>query len=134
MKLNNITEISPDDYKSEDRQTVGQLAEIVNPFMQQLVEIMDKRIDFENRVENLIQIEMTVDAAGVPLLNNKINTNKSRVRGLQVIAAFNTTNASLTATEQPFISFGQLSGGFVQVSKITGLPANQKFQLNVIVY
>ena len=84
MKLNNITEISPDDYKSEDRQTVSQLAEIVNPFMQQLVEIMDKRIDFENRVENLIQIEMTVDADGVPLLNNKINTNKSRVcRALQ---------------------------------------------------
>jgi len=134
MKLNNVTELRPDDFAQEDRRAVEQIAGILNPFMQQLVEIMDKRIDFENRVENYLEIEMTVDSSGIPVLNNKISTGKTYVRGLPVINAYSTVNATITPTEQPFISFTQLSNGFVQVNKITGLPANQKFRLNIIVY
>ncbi len=134
MKLNNVTEISVDDFAKDDRKTVGQLAQILNPFMQQVAEIVDERIDFDNRVENFLEIEMTVDASGAPVLNDKISTGKTRVRGLAVIAAFNTANASLTATSQPFISFLQQADGFVQVLNISGLVANQKFRLNIIVY
>jgi len=134
MKLNNVTEIRPDDFDKEDRKTIGQLAGIINPFMQQLVEILDKRVDFENRVENYIEVDMTVDESGVPVLNNKISTGKTNVRGLPVINAYSTVNATITPTEQPFISFTQLAEGFVQVNKITGIPANEKFRLNIIVY
>ena len=102
--------------------------------MQQVVELADKRGSFDNRVENFLTVEFTVDASGVPILNNKINTNKTKANGFTVVAAFNTTDASVNATEQPFISYVQLAGGFVQVNKITGLPANQKFRLNIIVY
>lgn len=134
MKLNNVTDIRPDDFEKEDRNTVGQLAEIINPFMQQVKEITDSRIDYDNRVENFLQIEMTVDAEGVPVLNNKIRTNKTSSNGFTVVAAFNLTNSSVAVTGQPFIVYTQLSGGFVQVSKITNLPANQKFRLNVIAH
>jgi len=134
MKINNVTEISAGDFEKDSRQTVGQLGEILNPFMQQVVELMDKRVGFDNRVENFLSVEFTVDSAGVPLLNNKIKTGKTKANGFSVIAAFNTDNASITATEQPFISFLQLAGGFVEVKKITGLPANQKYLLNIIVY
>ena len=134
MKINNVTEIRPDDFKQEDRETIGQIADILNPFMQQVVEINDGRIDYENRVENFIQVEFTVDANGTPLLNNKIRTDKPSSRGFGVIAAFNLTTTNIYPTGQPFIVFTQLSGGFVQVNKITNLPANQKFRLNVIAY
>ena len=134
MKINNTTQIRGDDFSQEDRDLAERMGNILNPFMQQVVEINDGRIDFENRVENLIRIEMTVDANGVPLLNNKINTGKSNIRGFQVIAAFNVTNASISASSQPFISYTPIGNGLVQVSKISGLPANQKFQLNVVVY
>ena len=134
MKLNNVTELSSEDFEEDHRNTVSKIAEIINPFMQQLVEIMDKRVDFENKVENYLEIEMTVDEFGVPVLNNKISTGKTYVRGLPIINAYSTVNASITPTEQPFISFTQLADGFVQVNKITGLPGNQKFRLNIIVY
>ena len=71
----------------------GQLGSVLNPFMQQVVEIMDSRVDFENRVENYREIEMTVDANGVPVLNDKIKTGKTFIRGIQVIAAFNLTSS-----------------------------------------
>jgi len=134
MKLNNVTELRPDDFEKEDRATVGQIAEILNPFMQQVVEIVDSRIDFENKVENYLEIEMTVDSDGKPILNNKIATGKTYVRGTDIVAAFNTVNASQYATAKPFISFTQLPDQFIQVDNISGLRANQKFRLNIIIY
>lgn len=133
MKINNTTPLNAGDFKQEDRDSAERIGNIVNPFMQQVVELADGRIDFENRVENLIVVEFTVDANGTPLLNNKMNTGKSSIRGFQVISAFSTSTTT-TATSQPFISYTPLGNGLVQVNKISGLPANVKFRLNVIVY
>lgn len=133
MKINNTTPLNTGDFKQEDRDSAERIGNIINPFMQQVVELADGRIDFENRVENLIVVEFTVDATGTPLLNNKMNTGKSSIRGFQVISAFSTSTVT-TATSQPFISYTPLGNGLVQVNKISGLPANVKFRLNVIVY
>ena len=132
MKLNNVTQINEEDFDKDDQNVAGKIGNILNPFMQQLVEIADGRIDFENRVENYREIEMTVDANGVPTLNDKIKTGKGSIRGITVIAAFNLTNSSGYATQQPWISYQPISGGIIQVSKITGLLPNQKYRLNVI--
>jgi len=134
MKINNITEIRPDDFDQDTRKTISQLAEILNPFMQQVVEVNDNRIDYENRVENLINIEITVDSSGVPTLNNKVKTGITSSRGFSVIAAFNLTTVNVYPTGVPFILYTQLSGGFIQVNKITNLPANQKFKLTIIAH
>lgn len=134
MKINNVTQIKAEDFSKDDQQMAEQLALVLNPFMQQVVEIMDERLDFENRVENFIQIEMTVSSSGTPILNDKISTGKGRIRGLQVVAAFNLSNVSGFPTQSPFISYSVLGGGVIQVNNITGLRANEKYQLNIIVY
>jgi hypothetical protein len=102
--------------------------------MQEVVELSDERIDFENRVEVLKTVEFTVDANGKPILNNKIATGKSNVRGFSVISAFNLTNPNTYPIQQPFISYTILSSGFVQVNNIRGLQANNKYRLTLIVY
>lgn len=135
MKLYNVTEIRAEDYNQEDQQTISKLGNVLNPFMQQVVELADGRIDFENLDINIRSFEITVDADGVPTLNNKIQTGKSSVRGFNVISSTNTTNLAVTATAQPYIaSYTILGGGLVQINKITGLVANNKFRLNVIIY
>lgn len=134
MKINNTTQIRAEGFAEEDRDSAERMGNILNPFMQQVVELSDGRIDFENRVENLIQFDMTVNASGVPLLNNKVNTSKGNIRGFQVIAAFNVANPNIPATSQPFITYNPIGNGLVQISNISGLPANQKFSLRVIVY
>lgn len=131
MKLNNVTEIRSEDFENDFKQLASQLGNILNPFMQQVVEIMDGRIDFENRVENFIQVEFTLDANGIPLETNKINTGKSNIRGFQVVSAFNLTNNTVFPTSQPFINYTPLGGTLVQINKITGLPAGNKFRLNI---
>jgi len=134
MKINNVTEIRPDDFPDDDRETIGQLAEILNPFMQQVQEVMDERIDFDNRVERLLQVDMTVGSTGIPVLNSKITTGKSRVNGFQVINTYNLDKPNIHPTEQPYIVYNPLSGGLVEVIKITNLPANNKIRLTIIVY
>jgi len=134
MKINNVTQIKAEDFPEDAQQMAEQLALVLNPFMQQVVEITDNRLDFENRVENFRQVTFKVDSAGKPILNNKINVGKTGVRGIQVIAAFNQDNISGFATQQPFISFQAISGGFVQVNNISGLRPNETYLLNLIIY
>lgn len=134
MKINNTTQIRADDFSDDDKRMAEQLGNILNPFMQQVVELSDGRIDFENRVENIVKTTFTVDTNGTPLLNNKLNTGKASVRGFQVIDARSSQNTSITATAQPFISFTNIGSGVVQVNKITGLPANSEMILTIIVY
>lgn len=134
MRLNNSTQIKSEDYDGEYQALIDQLAETLNPFMQEVVELADERIDFENRVEVLITITLTVDESGIPTLNDKVNTGKTGIRGTQVISAFNLTNNTIYPTSQPFISYRILSGGVIQILNITGLPANNRFQLNLVIY
>lgn len=134
MKINNVTQIRSDDFEDDHKRMAEQLGNILNPFMQQVVELSDGRVDFENKVESYIEIEMTVDSEGTPVLNNRIATGKSFVRGFHIIDAYGASNASIGATGSPFIVFSRLASGFVEVSKITGLPANTRMRLNVIVY
>ena len=134
MKINNITQIKAEDFPEDAQQMAEQLGLVLNPFMQQVVEINDNRLDFENRVENFRQVEMTVDATGKPVLNNKINVGKTGIRGISIIAAFNQTNVAGFPTQQPFISYTVLSGSTIEVKNISGLLPNQKYLLNMVIY
>jgi len=134
MKIVNNPQIRSEDFKEEDQDTISTLAGVLNPFLQEVVDFADKRIDFDNRVENLITIEMTVDSTGTPVLNDKVNVRKSNVRGISVINAINMTNRQIYPSGQPFISFNPLGGTAIQITNITGLPENNKFRLTMVVY
>ena len=134
MKLSNINQVRSEDYSEDYEDLVDQLGETLNPFMQEVYELSENRIDFENRVEVLKSIEITVDANGKPTLNDKVNTGKSSINGTHVIRAINLTNTSIYPTTAPFISFTPLGSGLVRIDHISGLPANSKFSLNIVFY
>lgn len=135
MKLYNVSQIKAEDYPEEIRPTIERLGNILNPFMQQVVELADGRIDFENTVNNVKTFEITVDSDGKPTLNNKLQTGKSSIRGFQVINDVNLTNAALTLDEQPYVSsYVVLGNGLIQINKITGLVANNKYRLTLVIY
>ena len=134
MKLNNVRQIRAEDFEDDLQQPMGQLGAILNSFMQEVVELSNGRIDFENRVETIKTVEMTVDSNGVPVLNNKINTGKSSVRGTKVIRDINLTNPNNFPTEAPYINYTQLTGTTIQVNRITGLRPNEKYQLTIVFY
>lgn len=135
MKLYNVSEIKAEDYPEEVRSTVERLGNILNPFMQQVVELADGRISDENTTTVTKTFEVTVDVTGKPTLNNKLQTGKSSIIGFQVINDVNLTNAALTVDEQPYIaSYTRLGNGLVQINKITGLLPNNKYRLTLRIF
>ena len=135
MKLNNTRQIRAEDFDDEYNQLTSQLGSILNSFMQEVVELSDGRIDFENRIETLKTFEVTVNESGVPVQAPfKVNVEKSGIRGLQVIRAYNLTNPTGYATGQPFINYVPVGGTLIQVQNITNLRPNEKYQITIITY
>ena len=55
-KLNNVQRIRPEDFPEEySTVVIEQLGAILNQFMQQVVNLSDNNIDFDNLDQNIIQ-------------------------------------------------------------------------------
>jgi hypothetical protein len=134
MKLNNITQIRAEDFDPELQETMEQLGTVLNTFMQQVVELADGRVDFENRVESIIQFEVTVDSSGNPIQNNKVKTKNSSIRGFDVIRAYNLTNSNIYPTQKPFVNYKEVGSGVIEMQNIVGLQSDNKYLLTAIVY
>ena len=134
MKLNNPRSIRAEDFEETLQQPMGQVGGIINPFMQEVVELADGRIDFENTVFEVKSVEFQVDSDGIPQLNNKIRTSVPRPRGTQVINDLNLTKLTNYPTSQPYINTSVVGTGILQVNKITGLVAGDKYRLTIIIY
>jgi len=133
-RLSNVRRIIAEDFPEESRETISRLGGILNYFMEEVVELSNGNVDFENLNQEIRTIEVEVDGDGVPKLNNKVLVNKTNPQGLQVIRAINLTNNAIFATAQPFINFTPQGNGVLTINNITGLPADNKFFLAFIVY
>lgn len=134
MKLNNPRSIRAEDFEKDLQQPMSQVGTVLNPFMQEVVELADGRIDFENTVFEIKVIEFKVDSKGTPILNNKISTSVTRPRGTQIINDFNLTNPTNYPTSAPYMSTTTAGNGLLQVNRITGLVPNDNYRLTVIIY
>lgn len=132
-KISNYRRISSSDYTGEAAQTVDQLSQSLNPFMREVTDAINGGLDFDNLSQNIIEFEITVDDSGNPQ-TKQVNFGKINAIGTEVINARNVTNPSIYPTSKPFISFTRTGSNVVTVNNISGLPANQKFLLTVIVY
>lgn len=134
-KLNNTRQIRSEDFDQEYADLISRLGSILNSFMQEVVELSDERIDFENRVENIVTFNIKVDANGNPIQAPfKLNTGKSGIRGIQVIRAYNLNRANIYPTQQPFINFVPNSSNLITIQNVLGLSANDNWQITAIIY
>ena len=135
MKVNNVRQIRAEDFEDDYAQLTSQLGTILNSFMQEVAELSDGRIDFENKVETIKTFDITVDSNGLPTQSPfRLNTNKSNIRGMHVIRAINITNSISYPESAPFITWKPIGGTLVEIQHITGLSANNKYKLTVITY
>lgn len=135
MKLNNTRQIRAEDFDDEYSQLVAQLGSILNSFMQEVVELSDERIDFENRVENLITFNIRVDSTGKPVQAPfNVNAGKSGIKGIQVIRAINLTKSGTYPVATPFVNFVPVGGELIRVDSLLGLTANDNWQITAVIY
>jgi len=134
MKLNNTRQIRAEDFDAEYEQLTSQLGAILNSFMQEVVELSDNRVDFENKVENIRDFEISVGESGVPISEFNINLSKGNIRGIEVVRVINSSNPNALLTGAPFILWTSIGGTSVRINQITGLIPNNTYILTIITY
>lgn len=135
MRLYNNTKINASDYPEETQQTMDQFGELYNLFVDEVENILNKNIDFENLNQEMLTIDVQVNDKGIPTLGGRINLpTKPQPKGMQVIRAINLTNTSKYVNSHPFISYVPQGTGIISLLNITGLDAGDKYRITIIIY
>ena len=131
MKVTNLKRIVKEDFTKDNQALIEKLSFIINPMIEQLVSVLDHNIDFDNLNQQFIQVTTTVGGDGAPTPQLEIKyTLKSKLKGIICTSAQNTTDATLL-TGAPFLAY-TTDGSIIKISQITGLAANKKYNLSLI--
>lgn len=133
-RVDGIQRLKREDFDEKDRGLIDKLGNILNPFLEQIQDAFNKNITDENLREETKSLIVTVDGTGVPTTQTLFKNNLiSKLQGTQVIKAENLTDGTITPTSQPFIFYSENSN-IVNILKITGLQASNKYKLTVKTY
>lgn len=134
MRRLDIKRIIKEDFPSDQQELVDKLAYPINSGFEQIQRGLDGQLDFSNFNQEIISLDVTVNASGIPtVLTQYRSTLKSSVIGNQVIAAANQTVPQNSPTGTPFITFAQ-NNTQIRVNKITNLQPNERYILTLISY
>ncbi len=123
-----------EDFPEKERESVGKIANSINPFAEDILECLNNNLSMEDNLAAAQRSVTVTTSSGVPTAALTIPTGlTSACAGTQVIKALNKTTATNSPTSQPFITFTN-EGGFIKISKITGLQDNEKYVLTVILW
>jgi hypothetical protein len=116
--------IKVDDFPKEMRPAMERLGNVYNFFAEQVTNVINGNIDFENMNRSLVTISVTVGSNGVPL-------NTTRFTADTGIIGINVINSSANVTSTPFIRFTPDGTGVYTINQVTGLVANTEYSLTV---
>jgi hypothetical protein len=130
MQLSNARRIVVEDFKQEDRESVGKLAEIINPFIDEVTELSQGNVGIENLTRNFVKIDITVDANGKPMGVSQIQTGLTSYTGKNIIDVQSLSGGD-NVVSTPYLDCSPSGTGLVKINKITGLPAGKKVRVTI---
>lgn len=134
MKLPLAKKITLDQVPNELQGFVSTLSFILNPFMSNVVDLLNGRLGFENFDSRLAIIDVKTDANGNIMGIIDINTGLGRVPAGQIcVNVVDSTNSNKipNITGTPFVLYTPLSGGNIRISKILNLGSNANYTLTI---
>lgn len=126
-RIPDLRNIKQEDFDKKDQALVQKLAFPINNFMQQVVSVLKKGIDFNNLNQQIFVITTSVDATGVPVTQLQFkNALTTKVIGMICINAINKSTTQRVPISTPFFTWSA-NANLLTISNITGLgiPAGQ---------
>jgi hypothetical protein len=135
MKINTFKRIIKEEFKEDQREMIDKIAYAVNPFAEEVIKALSNNLTVaDNLAQKFRDVTVEVDATGAPkqplLFKTNLTTN---CQGIITMKATNLTNPTTYPTGYPFLSFTELNN-ILTINNITGLPANNKFTLRLLLY
>lgn len=111
---------------------IQKLSVTINNGFENLYNALQQNVSLGDNIACTVkQVTVTVDSTGTPTTTSSFSvTTTGTLTGLTVMAAANQTTPTVYPTGTPFITFTQNSQ-LITITNITGLPANNSFQLTV---
>ena len=133
-KITNFQSLVKENFPSKYSDLLDVIGTPFNNLGQQVVNLLNNNqvTVTDNLNMQYKTLTVTVDSNGKPLQSlTYLSTLSTKTQGLIVVSAVNLTNSTVYPTGQPFCSWADNSKT-VTISNITGLPANNQFQLTVL--
>lgn len=130
-QISNTRRIIVEDFAQEDRDAVAKLSSTLNPFMDEIIDVLRNNLDYENLNRSKIVFDVVVDATGKPNINTQINTGLSSFSGKHIIDVAGVNSASDVVISTPYLDCTYQGNGIVRINRVLGLPASKKMRVTV---
>jgi hypothetical protein len=132
-KLSDIRRIIPEDV--DDKSTPVEIVETVagsyNEFADEIYEVINGRLDFENLAREKITLEITFDSSGNPISTTRFKTNLSFVSMIHLGNILNVSNTAARLTQAPYVNWSYEGGGIVKINYGVGFLSGNKYRLTL---
>lgn len=130
-KLSDIRRIIPEDV--DDDSTATEIVEVIadsyNEFSDEVYQVINGELDFDNLARAKINLDITFDANGIPNGNALINSGLTTVTMIHIGKAQNITNSATKFTQAPYIDWSYQGNGVVKINYGIGFSAGVKYRL-----
>lgn len=134
VSLNFLKKLIKEDFNKKDQDLIGKLAFIINPAIQQLINVLNNGLTLSNLATQIKTISIQVDATGTPTSSlSFISTLSTQCSMIQVGRVLNLTNSAVYPSGGVLISFIE-SGDNIQIQNITGLSPGYTWQITLVAY
>ena len=128
--IDTVKRIIADEFKAEDREVAERIGNIYNYFAEQVTNVLNGNVDYENLKQNIMQLTVSVNSAGNHVKKTQFSANIG-LRGTSVVNALNLVNSANYLNGQPFITWSTNGAGIYTINNITGLRPNEEYRLTI---
>ncbi|PCI45890.1 MAG: hypothetical protein COB41_00435 [Proteobacteria bacterium] len=133
-RVPDIKRLRKEDFDSEYQPMMERVAYSVNTFMEQVISVLNKNVDFNNLNQQVVSYNISLDSSGTVINAPNIKTNlKSKPAGVLCISASNVNDPNIFPISQPFVNIGIINSTTVSVQNISGLQADSTYQLTLLI-
>lgn len=131
-KIKPARRLLTEDFPKEYLELVGKLAFVLNPFFDSTISTLSNNLTIDdnfNGQELEISIKTPITSANPLAVLHRI---KGNVRGTIITRVDNLDNINAVLSATPFIEFTNTTSNQILIKNITGLAANTRYNLRVI--
>jgi hypothetical protein len=132
-KLSDIRRIIPEDVdnKSTPTQIVETVAGSYNEFADEIYQVINGQLDFDNLARAKVSIDLSFDTSGKPVGNVSIATKLPFISMLYIGKIQNLTNAAERITQVPYLDWSYQGNGVVRINYGIGFTSGKKYRLTL---
>jgi hypothetical protein len=130
-KLSDIRRIIPEDFSNDDREVAEKIGGSYNEFADEIYQVVNGQLDFDNLARAKVTIDITFDSNGNPVGSSSVSSSLSSVSMVHVGKIQNLTNANARLTAAPYIDWTYRGGGIIKINYGTGFTAGNKYRLTL---